>query len=250
MAAGPSAFLVVRRDDGFGDVHPLKPGLRYTLGRAATNTIVLRDDMCSREHAEIFVTEGRWYLRDLGSLNGSRVNNQPIHSDFHLDPGDEVHLGRTRLLFVEDMAQLPDLPANPADADPDSKLEIKKRLGQTRFLTAPTPPPITPALRPGERAASERAVAILYKLALSMGGAATQAELVQIVLDGLLEGIPAEVGAVLALKEGRELEVLAYRHRDPNAKTYHKVSQFVSNEVLSAREAVLAENVAGDRYLR
>jgi Nif-specific regulatory protein len=250
MAAEPSAYLVARRDDGFGEVHPLKPGARYTLGRAATNTIVLRDDMCSREHAEIFQTEGEWCLRDLGSLNGSRVNNQPVTSDYKLAVGDEVNLGRTNLLFVEDMTQLPDLPPGPDAPDSDSKIEIKKRLGQTRFHSAATPPPVAGERKPGERAAAERAVSSLYRLALQMGTAVTQPELVQIVLDGLLDGIPAEVGAVLALKEGRELEVLAYRHRDPAVKTYHKVSQFVSNEVLAGREAILAENIAHDRYLR
>ena len=48
MSKLPSAFLVSRRDDGFGDVHPLHPGTRYTLGRAPTNKITLRDDLCSR----------------------------------------------------------------------------------------------------------------------------------------------------------------------------------------------------------
>ena len=41
MATGTSAYLVVRRDDGFGDVFPLDPGNNYTLGRAATNSVVV-----------------------------------------------------------------------------------------------------------------------------------------------------------------------------------------------------------------
>src|SRR5438445_10418748 len=53
MTAAASAYLVTRRDDGFGDVYPLATGHRYTMGRAGTNRIVLKDDRCSREHAEI-----------------------------------------------------------------------------------------------------------------------------------------------------------------------------------------------------
>ena len=54
MPNGASGYLVVRRDDGFGDVFPLTGGQRYTIGRAGTNRIVLKDDLCSREHAEIY----------------------------------------------------------------------------------------------------------------------------------------------------------------------------------------------------
>src|SRR5438270_3537888 len=74
MPTGTTAYLVVRRDDGFGDVFPLDPARSYTLGRAASNSIVLKDDLCSREHAEITFSAGRWRVRDLGSLNGIRVS--------------------------------------------------------------------------------------------------------------------------------------------------------------------------------
>ena len=144
MAAGPSAYLVVRRDDGFGDVHPLKTGLRYTLGRAATNLIVLRDDMCSREHAEIFQTEGAWFLRDLGSLNGSRVNNQPITTDFHLAPGsDAIDAGEPRADVPADLDGIPRPQGAGWDAGAYEALELIFRdgfeSGDTSAWSASTP---------------------------------------------------------------------------------------------------------------
>jgi len=102
--------------------------------------------------------------------------------------------------------------------------------------------------RPGRQL--ERDLSLLYRLALRMGSAGTSAELVRIVLDGLLEATRAEVGAVLAVRENRELDLLAYHHRDPAVQTYHKVSQFLSGEVLSTREAVLAEDVSRNEDLR
>jgi pSer/pThr/pTyr-binding forkhead associated (FHA) protein len=77
MASGTAAYLVVRQDDGFGDVYALIAGQRFTLGRANTNRIVLKDEQCSREHAEIYYADGRWCLRDLNSLNGTRINSEP-----------------------------------------------------------------------------------------------------------------------------------------------------------------------------
>src|SRR6266851_6066905 len=114
MTAPAAAYLVTRRDDGFGDVYPLAIGHRYTMGRAGTNRIVLKDDLCSREHAEVYHADGRWRLRDLNSLNGTRVNNEPLENERELSPRDEIHVGRTRLIFVEDMSQLPDMPATTA----------------------------------------------------------------------------------------------------------------------------------------
>ena len=98
----------------------------------------------------------------------------------------------------------------------------------------------------------------------------TYEQLCQIVLDSLLEAIPAEVGAILTTaadafqdgevtsvapiggksQRGAELEVTAHRHRDPSVHAYRPVSDYVSNEVLASREAVLAEDVARDRHLR
>src|SRR5690348_758494 len=137
MATGLTAYLVVRQDDGFGEVFPLSAG-RQTLGRAATNRIVLKDEMCSREHAEVYHADGQWHLRDLGSLNGSRVNGLPVREEYTLTPLDEVNVGRTTMVFVEDLGQLPNLPPN-ANGRGEESLEIKKRLGRTeRFLEAAT----------------------------------------------------------------------------------------------------------------
>src|SRR5262249_31386419 len=88
------------------------------------------------------------------------------------------------------------------------------------------------------------------RLALDMGSAATHQDLMRIVLDGLLEAVPAEVGAILTMKEGRELEVTAHRHRDPSIRGYTRGARVGTNEVLANREAMLAEDVARDRYLR
>ena len=246
--ASAAAYLVVRLDDGFGEVFPLQPGSRYTLGRAGTNRIVLKDDLCSREHAEVYQADGAWVIRDMGSLNGTRLNNEAVSVERPLEPRDEVHLGRTLLVYVEDMHQLPDLPRRGKKAGDD--IAIRKRLGDTRLLqVAPADGQQTVLqARPGRQL--ERDLSLLYRLALRMGSAGTSADLVGVVLDGLLDATKAEVGAVLAVRENRELELLAYHHRDPAVQTYHKVSQFLSSEVLSSREAVLAEDVSRNQNLR
>jgi transcriptional regulator with GAF, ATPase, and Fis domain len=247
MAAAATAYLVIRLEDGYGDVFPLQEGQRATLGRANTNRIVLKDELCSREHAEVYFAEGHWRLRDLDSLNGTRLNNEPLDGEGELEPGDEFQAGRTKFLFVESLGELPTLPAPPRPAE---GVSIKKRRGQTRFLT-PQPPLAdeTPSPEAGRHNLS-RDLSLLYRLALDMGSANTHDELVRIVLDGLLEAVPAEAGAILMAKEGEEFEVSAHRHRDPSMHTYTPVAEAVVHEVLTGREAVLAEDTARERYLR
>ncbi len=277
MAAGTTAYLVVRRDDGFGDVFQLVAGQTYTMGRATSNRIVLKDDLCSREHAEVGYRGGRWRVRDLNSLNGTRVNDVRLDGEWELSPHDDVYLGRTHLLFVEDMNQLPDVPQHNEEEEAEG-VAIRKRLGQTRFLTPQ--PQLAEAgaggdtVAPAQRHALSRDLSLLYRLALDMGSAGTYDELCRIVLDALLEAVPAEVGAILSVARngngrngppagvsvhsadagkalrGIELEVTAHRHRDPSLHDYKPVSEYVSNEVLASREAILAEDVARDRYLR
>jgi transcriptional regulator with GAF, ATPase, and Fis domain len=254
MSGGAAAYLVFRREDGYGDVVPLHFGQRYSLGRAHTCRIVLKDELCSREHAEIYYADGRWRLRDQKSLNGTRVNGESLYDDERpLAPGDDVQLGRTPLIFVEDLSQLPSPP--PAKRRVEG-LEIKRRLGKTRFQTPlpPIPPgptatgDATPALL--ERRSLSRDLSLLYRLALDMGQVLTFDELVRIVLEGLLEAIPAEVAAILTIKEAEDPETVQARHRDPQARGYARVPPAIVDEVLASKHAVLAEDVARDTYLR
>lgn len=53
------AYLVIREGNKWSDVFRLTPGRTVTLGRASTNQIVIKDDRCSRCHAEIFLAQGR-----------------------------------------------------------------------------------------------------------------------------------------------------------------------------------------------
>lgn len=256
MAQAPSAFLVARRDDGFGDVHPLHAGARLTLGRAPGNRAVLRDDLASREHAEVVWADGEWRVRDLGSLNGTFLNGERLATDRPLRPLDELRVGRTRFVFVEDMGQLPDPPkaTTLAPAAPKNDgVEIRKRLGQTRFQdtesTVAGSPEAEASRAAAQRVPPQQAVAVLYRLALDMADAGDPAELGALAADALFRATPTDVVAVLALREARELELVVHRTRGGRSTTYHKASQFVSSEVLSTRQAVLAEDVAAEDAL-
>jgi hypothetical protein len=68
-----------------------------TIGRAPTNDIVLFNKMVSKSHACIlFPTSGQGsYLMDVGSRNGTFINNQRLvpHKEYQLSDGDQISLG-------------------------------------------------------------------------------------------------------------------------------------------------------------
>ncbi len=54
---------------------------RTTIGRGPTNTISIKDDNISSEHALLEYRNGSWYVKDVGSRNGTFVNNQPAYTN-------------------------------------------------------------------------------------------------------------------------------------------------------------------------
>lgn len=67
------------------------------IGRAPSNTIVLEDDYASAEHALISLRGQRWWVEDLGSRNGTLLNNQRLAEAAVVMTGDIITIGGTQL---------------------------------------------------------------------------------------------------------------------------------------------------------
>ena len=72
-----------------------------SLGRHPSNTIQLLDKIVSKEHCIIEQRGEQFVLRDLGSLNGTYVNNERVRGEQGLRHGDEIALGATRARFED-----------------------------------------------------------------------------------------------------------------------------------------------------
>lgn len=69
------------------------------IGRSS-EALPISDSTVSRRHAELTPDDGRWYLRDLESANGTFVNGQRIKERVLLSPGDQIRCGSTLLAFA------------------------------------------------------------------------------------------------------------------------------------------------------
>jgi pSer/pThr/pTyr-binding forkhead associated (FHA) protein len=72
---------------------------RLTVGTLETNELIVPADGVSRVHAVLERLGDTWTVRDLGSRNGTFVNGARIIGEHALHPGDEILLGRLRLVF-------------------------------------------------------------------------------------------------------------------------------------------------------
>ncbi|TLM97865.1 MAG: FHA domain-containing protein, partial [Actinobacteria bacterium] len=75
------------------------PAGEVKIGRDATNLVAVEDAKASREHARIRYADGVYTLSDLGSSNGTFVNERQISGQVPLSDGDMIRIGNTTLSF-------------------------------------------------------------------------------------------------------------------------------------------------------
>ncbi len=256
----PIAYLVIRDGTAWNESYQLTPGQVTTIGRASTNRMVLRDDLCSRSHCEVFVSGHRWTLRDLGSRNGTFVDGNRITGDYELVPGELIEIGHCDLAFIYDLSEpIPQFERQgdlERDTDPALNLlleetareepEIVHRKRESRFRQPE-------ADESANKDRSSRQLARLYRLALDMADAPSAADLSRCVLNGLHEATAADIGSVLLFRSdathpgAEDLAVIAFRSdRD---LPYQRVSRYLSETVLETGDAVLAKDVSDDSRL-
>jgi pSer/pThr/pTyr-binding forkhead associated (FHA) protein len=69
------------------------------IGRSQECAISLQDEFASNLHAKVYQVEGRFYIEDLGSTNGTYVNGRRINYPTELREGDRIKIGRTVMEF-------------------------------------------------------------------------------------------------------------------------------------------------------
>ncbi len=267
-----NAYLIIREGSKWADVFRLVPGESVTIGRGPTNAVIIKDERCSRNHAEVFQAGGAWQLRDLDSRNGTMLSGDKLSGDRELQPGDVIQIGNSHLAFVHDLAQAfpdtstllkssksVDVPGTgiilPVGADDESVFDafeptmITHRKGQSRFLEAPEQD------EGGESSPKvSRAAAKLCRLAFELAKSTDVFSLANTALDGLFESTHSDAGAILlrrrdetGARRSEELEIVA--SRSDGAHDYHRVSAFLASTVMRDGQAVMARNVLDDSQL-
>jgi len=142
------AILQFRDNDSMASLSLDAP--QIIIGRAMNADLVIRDKFVSSQHARILVVHNSYYIEDLGSRNGTRVNDKPI-SRVRLSNQDVISLGRTSLRFIQmDII------------DENYVKKINLQMIQSLALTVESNDPYT-------KGHSERVAEISQELAATMG---------------------------------------------------------------------------------
>ena len=94
---GGQALLVVQRGPNAGSKFLIDKDVT-TTGRHPESDIFLDDVTVSRRHAEFRRRNSKFFVHDVGSLNGTYVNRQRV-DETQLANGDELQIGRFKLTF-------------------------------------------------------------------------------------------------------------------------------------------------------
>jgi pSer/pThr/pTyr-binding forkhead associated (FHA) protein len=91
----PTSVLVHEGEGGRPTTVPLSGPT--DVGRAPSCTITVGDTYVSHQHARFFSRDGSWFIEDLGSTNGTYVNDRRISEPAEVHAGDVVRMGKTVL---------------------------------------------------------------------------------------------------------------------------------------------------------
>ncbi len=254
------SYLVVRNGAVWREIYRLPPNdTLMTVGRDISNRIVLDDDHCSRTHCMVFCDGVRWRIRDLGSRNGTTVDGERVSGESPLQEGSIIRLGTTEMLFTSELSRPMDEPLvdynsitreaslteRPSDSDSGTNSVIMDRKSQTCFLPEGDLSEEVDAGIP-----VRETFVTLYRLIVGMISAASTKEVCEIVLEGLLPAVGADIGAVLLFPDDvkdrtdpANLRIIAYRA--PEQSPYRRVSTGLSTTVLRDGEGILARDISG-----
>lgn len=112
-----------------------------SLGRHPNNSIQLLDKIVSKEHCIVEERDGRFVLRDLGSLNGTYINGERVRGEQLLKHGDEISLGMTRARYDDGSSPL---EISPQAVGPGAVLHPGAAPQQTAPQGYGAPPPRPP----------------------------------------------------------------------------------------------------------
>jgi signal transduction histidine kinase len=219
------------------------------VGRDTANVVRLHDTEVSRRHAEFRLNQGVYWLLDLGSSNGTFVNNQPVR-EVALQSGDRIQFGQTSMVF----------DSGPADASLSSvDLAHKISLISKGELEIP---PIVKAVS-GEEGSklftSPEAASPWLRSALVNLGAMYQAaqatshildndQLLERIMDLVFESIAADRGCIM-LRDAQtgEFEPKVVRFR-PGVDSEERISisKTITEHVLKSQQGILVSDAPHD----
>lgn len=230
--------LLIQAPDGSSRTLPLSG--RLTVGRSNAAELSFPEDAgLSRQH---FAFEpdgnGGWIVQDLGSKNGTFVNNLPLKARLLLQPGDRITAGHLMITFApaagkprEGNVVVFESPNDESTASTTVVTSLEGALtNQTMVLErggAKATAPMQALIRAGQVLAENRPLP----------------ELFQLILDLAIQAVTAQRGVLLLLENGK---LTARAHKGQG----FRISTGVRDRVLNEKTSILVRDAMTDQAFR
>ncbi|HPD14451.1 MAG TPA: GAF domain-containing protein [Planctomycetota bacterium] len=222
--------LRIKNGPAQGKLYPLSSEV-VNLGREGPVQIL--DTAASRQHAEVFSVGDMFFIRDLGSRNGTYLNDERLkkHEEALLRVGDLVRIGSTFIVFEEPGARPADEPQfTSGEEDIGATVELQ--------LDAQT------ELVEGAAAADQNVhYAVLYDVAKAASSAFDVKTMMKKVCDIALPATGADAAFVFIRERGKLVPVAHSRRVERHELT---ISSTIVRRALQHRRALLVSDAGTD----
>jgi adenylate cyclase len=218
------------------EVDVLLSGDELVIGRDGDNDVVIRRPSISRRHARFYRTTDGWRVADLGSLNGTRVNDVE-REDVPLRHGDRILLHDFRMTFIDQEAPSVSLvPAPSSGPAVNSHTVFQEVVDFAQLATGGSDVRHLQTLLTVVTRASE---ALLASPSLDDTFAR--------VLDLVFDHLPVQRGMIMLWDEEREdLRPWCVKHRTGSEEREIRFSRTIANKVFHEKIAVLTTDAQCD----
>jgi serine phosphatase RsbU (regulator of sigma subunit) len=208
-------------------------GERLAVGRSSAVELCFPEDAgLSRQHFAFESQDGQWTVQDLGSKNGTFVNNIPLKARLILQPGDRITAGHLVIVYAPDAARPDDgVVVFEGGADSPSTSTVLTNLegalsNQTLAFDRPGPKGTAP-------------IQALIRAAQAFSETRSLDEMFPLVLDQAIQAVNAQRGVLLFL-EGEQL--VAKAHKGDG----FRISTAVRDRVLNDKASILVRDAQLD----
>jgi adenylate cyclase len=214
-----------------------------TIGRHPDNSIQILDRIISKEHAQILRGgDGRFLLRDLGSLNGYYVSGSRV-SEVVLKHGDELVLGSTHLMFVEHPEteeSLNRVTIAPSSLESIVRHKVDVAQANRDFLPEKQLFDVEHLRRDYEK------LRIAHELGRAIVGVLDLEQLLPRILDKAFDLLPADRGVILLYDQEGKLTPRYVKHKSGRDDDQIVISKSIIAEVEQQKKAVLSSDATMD----
>ncbi|MCG8586425.1 MAG: SpoIIE family protein phosphatase [Pirellulales bacterium] len=190
----------------------------------------------SRKHSRVFLRGGQYFLEDLGSRNGTRLNAELVESVRALQSGDRIELGGVTLEFISEANPAPahtiDAPLGDSDHEQSIIVSTASLFGDDED---------------DDPKQTERKLHGLIALLGKLGNSLSVDEILDNLISGLFLVFPQADSGFVGLKtEDDKVVAKVARHRDGKSDDTVLVSRTVVNRVMESKEAILSVDAQSD----